>query len=173
MNRTLLNMLSKSLDQNQSAWSTLLPFVLMVYRSSVHESTGFTPYFLVSGHEMSLPLDLMCRHPERIEPSSLNKQLLDRQAAIRKAFVLVRRNTTSQQPRRSAFYNRKVHGLVYKESDCVLLHLPVTPRGCSFKLSSQWRGPYRIIKCLKKVNYKVEEIGNGKQLVVHYDRLMQ
>ena len=56
MNRTLLNMLSKCIDQNQSDSSTLLPFVLMAYRSSVHESTGFTSYFLVFGHEMSLPL---------------------------------------------------------------------------------------------------------------------
>ena len=171
MNRTLLNMLSKCIDQNQSDWSTLLPFALMAYRSSVHESTGFTPYFLVFGHEMSLPLDLMYQPPEHSEPSCLKKQVLERQEAIRKAFELVRRNTTAQQLRRSALYNRKVHEPVYNEGDCVLLHYPVTPPGCSPKLSSHWRGPYRIIKCLNDVNYKIEEISNGKQLVVHYDRL--
>ena len=171
MNRTLLNMLSKCIDQSQSEWSTLLPFVLMAYRSSVHESTGFTPYFLVFGHEMSLPLDLMYQPPEHSEPSSLKKQVLERQEAIRKAFELVRRNTTAQQLRRSALYNRKVHGPVYKEGDCVLLHYPVTPPGCSPKLSSHWCGPYRIIKYLNDVNYKIEEIGIGKHLTVHYDRL--
>ena len=173
MNRTLLNMLAKCIDQNQSDWSSLLPFVLMAYRSSVHESTGFTPYFLVFGHEMSLPLDLMYIPPEHSEPLSLKKQVLERHEAIRKAFELVRRNTTAHQLRRSALYNRKVHGPVYKEGDCVLLHYPVTPPGCSPKLSSHWRGPYRIIKCLKDVNYKNEEISNGEQLVVHYDRLKQ
>ena len=95
MNRTLLNMLAKCIDQNQSDWSSLLPFVLMAYRSSVHESTGFTPYFLVFGHEMSLPLDLMYTPPEHSEPTSLKKQVLERQEAIRKAFELVRRNTTA------------------------------------------------------------------------------
>ena len=124
MNRTLLNMLSKCLDQNQSDWSTLLPFVLLAYRSSVRESTGFTPYFLVFGHEMLFPLDLMYKPPEHREPSSLNKQVLERQETIRKAFELVRQNTTAQQLRRSALYNRKVHGPVYKEVDCVLLHHP-------------------------------------------------
>ena len=171
MNRTLMNILSKCLDQNQSDRSTLLPFVLMAYRSSVHESTGFTPYFLVSGHEMSLPLDLMYQPPEHSEPSSLRKLVLDRQEAIRKAFELVRRNTTAQQLRRSALCNRKVHGPVSKEGYCVLLYYPVTPPGYSPKLSSHWRGPYRIIKCLNDVNYKIEEIGNGKQIVVHHDRL--
>ena len=171
MNRTLLNMLSKCLEQNPSDWSTLLPFVLMAYRSSVHESIGFTSNFLVFGHEMSLPLDLMYKPPEHTEPSSLNKQMLERQEASHKAFELVRRNTTAQQLRRSALYNRKVHRPVYKEGDCVLLHYPDTPLGCSPRLSSHWRGPYRIIKCLNDINYKIEETSNGKELVVHYDRL--
>ena len=171
MNRTLLNMLSKCLDQNQSDWSTLLPFVSMAYRSSVYESTGFTPYILVFGHGMSLPLDLMYQSPEHSEPSFLYKQLLERQEAIRKAIELVRRNATAQQLRRSALYNRKVHGPVYKDGDCVFLHYPVTAPGCSSKLFSHWRGPYRIIKFLKDVNYTIKKIGNGKQLVVHYDRL--
>ena len=95
MNRTLMNIRSKCLGQNQSDRSTLLPFVLTAFRSSVHESTGFTPYFLVSGHEMSLPLDLMYQPPEHSEPSSLRKLVLVRQEAIRKAFELVRRNTTA------------------------------------------------------------------------------
>ena len=173
MNRTLLNMLSKCIDQNQSDWSSLLPFDLMAYRSSVHESTGFTPYFLVFGHEMSLPIDLIYQLPEHSEPSSLKKQVLEQKEAIRKAFELVRRNTTAQQLRRSALYNGKVHGPVYKEGNCVLPHYPVTPLNCSAKLSSHWCGPYRIIKCLNDVNYKIEEISNRKQLVVHYDRLQR
>ena len=116
---------------------------------------------------MSLPLDLMYKPPKHSEPSSLNKQVLERQEAIRKSFELVRRNTTAQQLRRSALYHRKVHGPVYKEGDRVVLHYPLTPLGCSPKLSSH----YRLIKCLNDVNYKVEEIGNEKQLVVRYDRL--
>ena len=35
----------------------------MAYRSSVHYSTGFTPHYLVFGHEISLPLDIMYRPP--------------------------------------------------------------------------------------------------------------
>ena len=154
MNRTLLNMLSMCLDENQSDWSTLLPFVLMAYRSSVHETTGFTRYFLVSGHEMSLLFDLMYQDPEHSEPSFLNKQVLERQETFRKASEIVRRNTNALQLRRSALYNRKVHGPVNKEGECVLLHYPVTPRRSSSDLSNHWRGPYRIIKCLNDVNTK-------------------
>ena len=63
MNRTLLNVLAKCIDEDQKNWSVKLPYVLMAYRSSVHESTGFTPQYLVFGHAISLPLDLMYRPP--------------------------------------------------------------------------------------------------------------
>ena len=171
MNRTLLNMLTKSIDKQQSNWSYFLPFVLMAYRSSVHESTGFTPNRLVLGHEVLLPLDLMYPPPDSHVPTNINAYVMTRQQNFHQAFELVRRNTTAQQRRRNALYNRKVHGPTYKEADFVLLHYDVTVPGQSPKLSSPWRGPYRILKCINDVNYKIEELSTGKQQIVHYDRL--
>ena len=52
-NRALLNMLAIGIDEDQTDWSVKLPYVLVAYRSSVHESTGFTPHYLVFGHEVS------------------------------------------------------------------------------------------------------------------------
>ena len=171
MNRTLLNMLTKSIDKQQANWSHFLPFVLMAYRSSVHESTGFTPNRLVLGHEVLLPLDLMYPPPESHLPTNINEYVMTQQQKFHRAFELVRRNTTAQQRRRNALYNRKVHGPTYKEADFVLLHYDVTVPGQSPKLSSPWRGPYRILKCINDVNYKIEELSTGKQQIVHYDRL--
>ena len=37
----------------------------MAYRSAVQASTGYTPYFLLYGREMRLPLDVIYRLPER------------------------------------------------------------------------------------------------------------
>ena len=72
MNRSLLNMLAKCIDEDQTNWSVKLSYVLMAYRSSVHESTGFTPHYLVFGHEISLPLDLMYRPPPSSTPVDVN-----------------------------------------------------------------------------------------------------
>ena len=58
MNRTLLNMLAKSVDDFQSNWTQQLPYVMMAFRTSVHESTGYTPHFLVFGEEINLPIDI-------------------------------------------------------------------------------------------------------------------
>uniref|UniRef100_A0A671PPZ2 Integrase catalytic domain-containing protein n=1 Tax=Sinocyclocheilus anshuiensis TaxID=1608454 RepID=A0A671PPZ2_9TELE len=58
-NRTLLSMLSFYVDDNQQNWDVLLPYVMMAYRSSIHSSTGFTPYKVLFGQEMVLPVDIM------------------------------------------------------------------------------------------------------------------
>ena len=57
-NRTLLMMLAMFAGEHKDDWDDLLPPVMMVYRSSVHESTGFSPYRLMFGEECTLPMDI-------------------------------------------------------------------------------------------------------------------
>ena len=62
-NRTLLNMLAEMTDKNQRNWSELLPYVILAYGTSVHESTGYTLYFVHFSHEATLPIDLEFPRP--------------------------------------------------------------------------------------------------------------
>ena len=48
-NWILLMMLAMFAGENRDDWDDLLPAVMMAYRSSVHESTGFSPYRLMFG----------------------------------------------------------------------------------------------------------------------------
>ena len=171
MNRTLLNKLAKCIDEDQTNWSVKLPYVLMAYRSSVHESTSFTPHYLVFGHEISLPLDLMYRPPPSTTPTDVHDWVSQKEDAFRQAYELVRRNATAQQRRCNNLYNKRVHGPTYKEGEHVLLHYPVVQPGKSPNLSSPWRGPYESLKCLNTVNFKIKEVTTGKFQVVHYDRM--
>ena len=57
-NRTLLMMLAMFAGKNRDDWDDLLQAVMMAYRSSVHESTGFSPYRLMFGEECTLPMDI-------------------------------------------------------------------------------------------------------------------
>ena len=171
MNKTLLNMLAKCIDEDQTNWSVKLPYVLTDYRSSIHESTGFTPHYLVSGHEVSLPLDLMYRPHPSTTPIDVHDWVSQKEEAFRQAYELVRRNATTQQRRRNNLYNRRVHGPIYKEGEHVLLHYSVLQPEKSPNFSSLSRGPYEISKCLNTVNYKIKDVATGKIQVVHHDRL--
>ena len=52
-------MLGKVVRADQRDWDDRLPFVLAAYRSTKHESTGFTPNFLTFGRENRAPVDLI------------------------------------------------------------------------------------------------------------------
>ena len=65
INRTLLNMLAKTIDDFRSNWTQQLPYVMMASRTSVHESTGYTLHFLVFGEEINLPIDFQYPSPEQ------------------------------------------------------------------------------------------------------------
>jgi hypothetical protein len=62
-NRTLQQMLSMFVDEHQRDWDDHLPYVMMAYRTSVHESSGCTPNLLMFGREISLPIDIMVGLP--------------------------------------------------------------------------------------------------------------
>lgn len=66
-NRTLEDILSKYVSQNQKDWDEQLPWALMAYRSSEHDTTKFSPCMLMIGREIELPVDLIYGpHPQRI-----------------------------------------------------------------------------------------------------------
>ena len=70
-NRTLLMMLAMFAGQNRDDWDDLLPVVMMAYRSSVHESTGFSLYRLMFGEECTLPMDVGLPRLEPDLPDSI------------------------------------------------------------------------------------------------------
>ena len=115
MNRTLQNMLAKCVNDKQNNWWTQLPFVMTAYSTSVHESTGYTPHFLVYDHEICLPNDFMYPNPHDHLPSSTSEFVSARKLAFQKAYESARSALNRSQKRRNALYNRKVHGAPYQK----------------------------------------------------------
>ena len=64
-NRTLLMMLAMFAGENRDVWDDFLPAVMMEYRLSVHESTGFSPFRLMFGEECTLPMDVGLPPPNK------------------------------------------------------------------------------------------------------------
>ena len=92
-------MLAKCVNEEQSNWSQQLPYVMMAHRSSVHESTGYSPQFLVFGQELSLPLDCMYPNPQENATTDIHEFVHNKQQAFQRAFELVRRNLKEKQKR--------------------------------------------------------------------------
>ena len=60
-NRTLLVMLAMFVSREHDNWDDFLPFMMLAYNTTVHTTTGFTPYRLVFGEECNLPGNLVHR----------------------------------------------------------------------------------------------------------------
>ena len=74
-NCTLLNMLANITDTHQQNWSEHLPYVMLAYQTSVHESTGHTPHFLIYGHEVTLPIGSQFPPPKEATRTKYNEFL--------------------------------------------------------------------------------------------------
>ena len=69
MNKTLVEMMSMYTNSKHTDWDRYLDAVLFAYNTSVSAGTGFTPFFLMHGCEVKLPVDhnILSRQKETIE----------------------------------------------------------------------------------------------------------
>ena len=62
-NRTLTDMLAKSVSPGVIEWDERLPYVLFSYRVSLQSSTGESPFFLFYGRDPRLPTETILSPP--------------------------------------------------------------------------------------------------------------
>ena len=58
-NRTLLNVLSIAVKEEEDDWDLSLPTLMLAYHSGVHETTGESPFNLMFGREAQLPIGII------------------------------------------------------------------------------------------------------------------
>ena len=171
MNRTLQDMLAKYVSDHQRDWDEHLPLVMMAYRSSVHTSTQYTPFYLLFGHEVRLPVDVMFgRQPNhKPEVSDYVRNLRD---TLEEVHEHAREHLRAAQKRQKDHYDQRIAGEQIEVGDRVFLHDPAVKKGQTKKLHSQWQGPYTVIAKIGDVTYRIQAINNPrKRKVVHFNRL--
>ena len=89
-NKTLLSMLRTLVDENQTYWDELFPFVLMAYRSVEQETTGCSPNYLMFGRKVATPLEVMYRMPNLARNIPPNQWAWELKEKLEAAHSLVR-----------------------------------------------------------------------------------
>lgn len=91
-NKTLVTMLSAYVNDHHSDWDEHLPYVMMACRTSLHETTGFTPNQLMLGREVSTPLDIMYEMPRLVKIHTKTQMGLAIERNMETAHTFVREN---------------------------------------------------------------------------------
>ena len=124
-NRTLLMKLAIFASEHKDDWDDLLPPVMMAYQSSVHESTGFSPYRLMFGEECMLPMDigLPRRQPDLAEDVSSPYAVWVKDS-LEVVFDQVRRHSGQAMQRQKQLYDQRAVQRLFALGNWVMRYYP-------------------------------------------------
>ena len=155
MNRTLEQMLRAYTNKQQNNWDELLPYCEMAYNNSKNVSTGYSPFFLNYGQDMSLPANLLVDPSEEVSNQG-NAAVEDILTDLRETLVDVQSNLTKAQEYQKKYADQNRRHDTFKLNDRILLDTSdITFTTGSKKLLDKYIGPYDIIEVISDVAYKI------------------
>ena len=107
-NRTVISMLAMFVTPEKTNWDDLLPLLMLAYNTSVHASTGHTPFRVAFGEECNLPGNLIHRHlQDPCTPVDLGRYAVWVKDALREVSETVRANQGVAYQRQKRLYDVK------------------------------------------------------------------
>jgi transposase InsO family protein len=180
-NRFLVQGLYCLMNRQEDDWDLQLPALLFAYRTSVHPTTGETPFFLMHGRDAVLPGDLLL---SKINQGKQSHQRYARQVYLdlHESYKIVRDRISEMQKKQKRYYD-EYHkkkdvefsgGDTIKPADLVVIYYQ-EPHvvGESTKFRSKWSVPFRVVRQMSNgVNYEVQGIRNpDMKKIVHVSRI--
>ena len=168
--RTLKDVVSKFIDTQGSDWDLKVRAAAMAYNSSKHETTRYTPYYLVHGQEARLPADAKFRPSAPLV--QVRSFVEDRSRTLQKAFEDARARSKEAATKMQERYDKKASPTHYEVGDEVWVTDPTAAAGGKPKLGLPYKGPSTIVKTYgeQSVVHKVQGKG-GRTVNVHHNRL--
>ncbi|XP_053321812.1 uncharacterized protein LOC128494822 [Spea bombifrons] len=137
-NRTLLDMLGTLKDVEKRNWSQHVETLVHAYNCTRHESTGFSPYFLMFGREARLPIDIRLGvSSDGMSHTSHNQYVRNLKESLQRAYELAERATDKINENNKRRYDFKVRYKDIQPGDKVLLRNLGVPG--KHKLADRWR----------------------------------
>ena len=167
MNQTLIRMLGTLPEVKKNKWPKHIGMLTLAYNSTPHDSTGFSPFFLMFGRLPRLGID-------QVFPSNpRQKPVEDVKEALKWAWSKASENDTSAKQKSKKYYDRRVKGATLITGDRVLV------KECAFdgphKLKDKWSKD--IYTVVDKPNeglpiFKVKAESGGRIRTLHRNLLL-
>uniref|UniRef100_A0A2C9LGT8 Integrase p58-like C-terminal domain-containing protein n=1 Tax=Biomphalaria glabrata TaxID=6526 RepID=A0A2C9LGT8_BIOGL len=156
--------------EQQNDWDDYIPLFLMSYRGAIHATTGYTPAKLLFGRELRLPANLLFGLPGE-KQTTASEYVTELRGRLERVHTLARSRIKDSSDLMKTRYDRRANSTGFVEHDLVWLYNTKRRKGRSPKLQKNWEGPYRIVKRINDVVYRIQRGPRTKCKVVHVDRL--
>ncbi|CAG7721859.1 unnamed protein product, partial [Allacma fusca] len=157
-NQTLEAKIRMFLDGNHTKWDEHLQDFALAFRSTINDTTGFSPAKLFFGRELRLPLDNALQITGEKSFKSFNEYIKHKSQQANMAQQTATKNIVRNQLKQQQHYNRSRRPGELKHNDLVLVRThPISNAAKKFskKLAPLFEGPYRILNKLSDITYEI------------------
>ena len=173
-NSTLLSMLGTLEPTQKQNWKSHIGSLVHAYNCTKHDTTGFSPYYLMFGRHPGISVDLVLGKVEGQDTTSVDQHVASLRNQLKKAFEVAESATKCTEMGHNKVYDRKVLGAVLEIGDGVLLR-NVGLKGTN-KLADKWCEEVYVVAGKPNENIPVYEVrleqGSKKIRVVHRNLLL-
>ncbi len=143
-NRTLLNMMGTLTDSQKRDWKAHVPSLTHAYNAAVHDSTGYSPFYLMFGRHPRLAIDAFLGISQEDTPRSHMDYADQLKCRLDTAYQLASDEARKTGKRYKRYYDTKVKHASLKTGDRVLVR-KVGLKGKQ-KLADKWETePYIVV----------------------------
>ena len=167
---TMHSLLAKTVQAHQRDWPCRLPFVVAAYNGTAHESTKYTPNFLMFGRELPVAVDVILDSPQVAMVSS-NDYAEHVARLLADAHEEARQHLRRATERCKRYYDYKSKPTTYQPGDLVWVYSPRRYKGRTPKWQRCYAGPCEIVRRINAVNYAVKRSPRAAPVIVHVDKL--
>lgn len=174
LNSTIISRIRTLHPHEKPKWHMHLDSLLLAYNSTVHESTGTSPFYTMFGRQPKIPLDLMIRIPNMDnELQATGKSFVaDRETELKASFELCAKNIAKRKERNKRNYDRKVGKttLTFNPDDRVL----VRKHASKNKIDDRYQAEIFEIVTRKDDTplYIIKGLERGSIKTIHRDNLI-
>jgi hypothetical protein len=171
-NKTLISLIRPYLRGEQTSWDVHLHLLTAAYRSTIHESTRYTPNMLMMGREIHLAGEIFIDQPQPPSQTTNYGSFVQHQKdKMNKVHLIVRKHLESHVRTHKDRYDVKAAEHRYKTGDYVWYLAEIRKEGVNPKLQNPYIGPVLIIHKLNELDFRIKLNNKGSQRVVHYNKL--
>ena len=148
----------------------------MAHRAVPHSTTRYSPFYLLYGREMRLPVEDDLTLEKFVMKDGASRQdsiqhhvetLADR---LKEAYQVVRENNRIGRERQKKYYNIGKKLVTFQPGDMVYLKEMMNSRQKCAKFRVRWKGPYEVMQRMSDLNYLVK-LSRTKEVVVNVNKM--